>query len=108
VGAPKKPYRLKFENKIALFGEEKDKSWVMLANYYDKTMIRNQIAFYMGKSSNLEYTPKFHYVELILNGRYNGTYQLGDKIKVGSNRVNVGDDGFLLEVDGTAEREEDS
>lgn len=97
--APKKPYRLKFNDKVGFLGEPKDKSWVLLANYYDKTMIRNATAFYMGSISNLEYTPHFHFVDVILNGRYHGTYQLGDKLKISKNRVNVGDDGFLLEID---------
>ncbi len=71
-------------------------------------MIRNATAFYMGSISNLEYTPHFHFVDVILNGRYHGTYQLGDKLKISKNRVNVGDDGFLLEIDYRAENEEDS
>ena len=57
----------------------------------------------MGNISNLDYTPKSHFAELILNGRYNGTYLLCDKIKISDNRVNVGNDGFLLEVDSKAE-----
>lgn len=96
---PKKPYRLKFTEKVSLLSESKDKSWVLLANYLDHTMLRNATAFYIGSISNLDYTPKSHFVELILNGQYNGTYQLTEKIKEGKNRVNVGDDGFVLEVD---------
>lgn len=105
--SPKKSYRLKFDNKVSLLHEPKDKSWVLIANYFDKTMLRNQTAYYMGKLSNLDYTPNFHFVELFFNGRYEGTYMLGDKLKIGENRVNVGDDGFLLEVDQRAEMEGD-
>ena len=97
--APKKPYRIKFNSKESILGEPKDKSWVLLANWYDKTLIRNTVAFYMGSISNLDYTPRFHYVDLMLNGEYNGTYQLGDHLKISKNRVNVGDDGFLVEID---------
>ena len=99
---PKKPYAIKFEKKCSLLDEPENKSWVLLANYADKTSLRNQTAFYMGSISNLDYTPRFHYVELILNGQYNGTYQLGDKPKISKNRVNVGSDGFLLEIDAWA------
>ena len=99
-GMPKKPYALKFDEKTSLLDEPADKSWVLLANYADKTSLRNQTAFYMGSISNLDYTPRFHFVDLMLNGRYNGTYQLGDKLKISKNRVNVGDDGFLIELDG--------
>lgn len=96
---PKKPYRLKFAKKISLFGLHEDKSWVLLANYADKSMLRNKLAFILGKMSNLDWTPSSFFVEVILNGEYIGTYQLCEKLKVSSHRVNVGNDGFLLEID---------
>lgn len=98
-GMPKKPYRLKFDKKVSLIDEPEDKSWVLLNNYADKTMLRNKTAFYMSEISNLEYTPRSHFVELILNGQYNGTYLLCEKLKIAKHRVNVGDNGFLLEFD---------
>ena len=104
----KKPYRLKFDKKISLLNEAQDKSWVLIANYPDKTMLRNHTALYMSSISNLEYTPKSHFVEVILNGKYDGTYQLCEKIKVANHRVAVGDDGFLIEVDIRAPGEADS
>ena len=99
---PKKPYQLKFDKNVSLLGEPEDRSWVLLANYTDKTSLRNHVAFYMGGISTLDYTPRCHFVELVLNGEYMGTYQLGEKIKIGKNRVNVGGDGFLLEIDSKA------
>ena len=87
---PKKPYRLKFNEKVSLLGEHKDKSWVLLANFADKSAIRNHVAFYMGKISNLEYTSSSHFVELFLNGRYDGTYEVCEKIKISNHRVAVG------------------
>lgn len=105
---PKKPYALKFDKKVSLLNESKDKSWVLLANYGDKSMMRNSISFYLGHISNLDYTPKSHFVELILNGVYNGTYLLCEKLKISKDRVNVGDDGFLIEIDAYAPEESDS
>lgn len=107
-GYEKKPYRLKFSKKISLLGESEDKSWVLLANYLDKSFLRNRLAFYLGSISNLDYTPSTHFVELMLNGRYNGTYELTEKIKVSENRVNVGKDGFLVEIDALASKEPDA
>lgn len=107
-GMAKKPYAIKFDEKQSFFGEPRDKSWVLLANYADKTSLRNAMAFYLGKISNLDYTPRCHFVDVMLNGRYNGTYQLCEKIKIGKSRVNVGDDGFLMEIDAKALNESDS
>lgn len=96
---PKKPYRIKFDNKVSLADEPESKNWVLLANYGDKSFLRNSLAFYLSSISNLDYTPKSHFVELMLNGRYNGTYQLCDKIEEGNNRVNIGKDGYLLQLE---------
>lgn len=105
-GMPKKPYKLKFAEKVSLLGEPKDKEWVLLANYSDKTAIRNELAFFMGRMSNLDYTCRTHYVDLVLNNKYVGTYQLGEQQKIADNRVNVGDDGYLLEIDSKASSED--
>ena len=75
-GQPKKPYRLKFNEKIRFFGEHKDKSWVLLANYSDKSMIRNDLALTMGKRSNLDWTPGGHFVELILAPHINYSIEI--------------------------------
>lgn len=99
---PKKPYKLKFESKQSLLGEPKDKEWILLANYTDKSLVRNALGLYMSKISNLEYTCRAHFVDLVLNNRYVGTYQLGEQQKISKNRVNVGDDGYLLEIDAKA------
>lgn len=107
-GLPKKPYRLKFDEKVSLLGEHKDKDWVLLANYSDKSMLRNHLAFAIGKMSNLDWTPSSHFVEVVLNGRYDGTYQLVEKVEISNHRVAVGDDGFILEVEARAPQEEDS
>ena len=79
-----------------------------MANYTDKTSLRNATAFYMGELSNLDWTPRMHFVEVMLNGRYNGTYQLGEKIKISKNRVNVDDSGILFEIDDKAAYEPDA
>lgn len=95
---PKKPYRLKFDEKVGFLDMPKDKSWVLLANYKDNTLIRNHIGYWLGSISKLEYTPSFQFVECVLNGKYVGNYQIGEKLKISKLRLNLGDDGFLLEM----------
>lgn len=106
---PKKPYAIKFSKKQKVLSMPKDKSWVLLANYFDATLMRNDIAFYMGTDmSMLDYTPRYQFVNLILNGENKGIYQLGEKLKISEDRVNVGDDGFLVEIDTRAIEEDDA
>lgn len=99
----KKPYKLKFDEKVSLFGEAEDKEWVLLANHLDHTMIRTELAMFMGHNSLLDYTTSTHYAELFLNNKYLGTYQVAEQQKISSGRVNVTDEGFLIEVDAKAE-----
>jgi len=102
----KKPYKIKFDKKYSVLGEAKDKEWLLIANYSDKTMMRNALAYFMGQKSTLEYTTSFHFVELILNGAHQGTYMLAEQQKISKGRVNVGNDGFLVEVDARARANE--
>lgn len=75
-----------------------DKKWILLANYGDKTMMRNEIAFNLSRISNLDWTPQSHFIELSINDEYLGIYQLVQKVEESSNRVDIGEDGYLLEV----------
>jgi spore coat protein CotH len=98
--APKKPYRLRFFKKTSLFGYEKAKSWVLLANYQDTTLMLNSAAFELGRIFGLPFTPHYTHVEVILNGRYEGSYVLTEQIQAGKGRVDIdGDKGFLAELD---------
>ena len=97
---PKKSYQFKFDDKYNLFDMPNDKKWLMLANYSDKTMIRNAIAFELGYLSSLDWSPGFHFAEVSINGESKGLYQFTEKVETGdSNRVKIGDQGYLLEVD---------
>ena len=96
---PKKPYQIKFEEKTEILGMPKDKRWVFLAEYSDKTMIRNKVAFEMGYISNLDWTPQSTFAEVFINNEYNGTYNISQKVEESNNRIPLGDHGYLLEID---------
>jgi spore coat protein CotH len=98
--APKKPYRLRFPKKTSLFGHEKARSWVLLANYQDTTLMTNAIAFELGRRFGLPFTNHFTHVEVILNGRYEGNYMVTEHIQTGPGRIDINEDGgFLVELD---------
>ena len=96
---PKKPYQLKFENKTEVLGMPKDKKWIFLAEHSDKTLLRNSLAFEMGNISNLDWTPQSVFTEVFINDEYNGTYNVCQKVEESSNRVDIGEEGYLLEID---------
>lgn len=96
----KKPYALKFAKKQSVFGFPKHKRWCLIANYMDRTHLRNRIAYHIGAASRLDYTTRNEFAELYLNGEYQGCYLLTEQIKVDPARVDVSEtDGFLLEFD---------
>lgn len=88
----KKPYSIKFSSKEKILGMPKSKRWVLIANYSDKTLLRN---FFVSKLGNNLYdtvwNPSFKSVNLILNGKYRGVYILGEAIRIDSTRVNIDD-----------------
>ncbi len=96
---PKKPYQMKLSDKAEVLGMASDKKWIFLAEYSDKTMLRNRTAFELGYLSGLEWTPSSVFAEVIVNGQYNGTYHITQKVEESDNRVKLGDDGYLLEID---------
>jgi len=117
-GKPKSPYRIKFEKKTNFLNlPAHAKSWVLLANYFDKSLIRNAVAMKISELVGLEFTPASKFVDLVLNGDYIGTYWVSDQVEVREKRVEVEEQdyytttlpnlsgGYLLEVDGFAERE---
>lgn len=94
----KNDYRLTFSSAVSLLDMPSHTDWKLNPNVYDITMLHNQTAFSMSQMSKLDYTPRFRYVDLMFNGRYNGTYMLGEYLSVGSARINVGDDGYVLNI----------
>lgn len=94
----KNDYRLTFSSAVSLLDMPSDTDWKLNPNVHDITMLHNQTAFFLSKISKLDYTPRFRYVDLMFNGRYYGTYMLGEYLSAGSKRINVGDDGFILSI----------
>ena len=90
---------LTFNSPISLLDAPKNNDWKLYPNDKDNTMIRTQTGMYMSRLSKLDFTPRYHFVELMLNGVYYGTYMLGDLIENSSNRVALGIDGYLLKID---------
>lgn len=100
-GWPKKPYRLKFEEKVKPLGMTKGKSWVLLSNYQTGSLMANAIgmkaANLMGAAGANHIVP----VDLYLNGEYRGNYNLTEKVGFSNNSVDLEDEtaAALLELD---------
>lgn len=107
-GQAKKPYNVKLSEKTPLMGMNRHKRWVLLANAGDRTLLRNRVAYRLGRLTELPWTPDTRFVDVMLNGKFVGSYLLTEQIRVDKNRVNIteaeagmspDEAGYLLEFD---------
>lgn len=111
----KKPLVIKFDEKQAMLGMNggaECKSWILLAEYKDASMLRNKAALQISREilgADGLYAADSRFVEVYINDQYWGLYLLTEKQQVNDNRVNITkpekeqtstDIGYLLEFDG--------
>ncbi len=84
----KKPYHFKLEESSNLLNLGKGKHWVLLANYFDESLLRNKLGSDLALSLGLDAMDST-WVELILNGKYVGNYQLCEQVRIATNRINI-------------------
>ncbi|MFR2365310.1 MAG: CotH kinase family protein [Eubacterium sp.] len=98
--ADKKAYNLKFNSSINPFGMGSAKKWSLLANIFDKTLIRNHMGLDFQRylestqtpfANNVSkaFTSNCKNVDLYVDGKYLGTYLLTESVEVGADRVNI-------------------
>ena len=95
----KKPYTIKFSKKQSPFGFPANKDWALLAEYYDRTLLRTAFMSAVSRAVGMEWTINYQHVNLFLNGVFKGVYVLTDKVEEANNRVKVEKDGFIIEED---------
>ena len=115
---PKKPFAVKLDKKHGVLDMPAHKRWVLLANWKDRTLMRNAVAFGIADvfkntlSGGMAWNPSGQFVELVYNGVHVGNYYLCEQIKIDGNRLDIKDPydkddaftaaedyGYLLECD---------
>lgn len=96
----KKAYQIKFDDKTSVMGMGKAKKWILLANASDDSMMRSQLVYTMAENFGMDFVTSFVYVDLWIEGEYRGTFLLGEKVELGSSRLDLQNDtGALFEHD---------
>lgn len=97
----KKPFLLRISDDTSLLGMGEDSDWVLLANNHDESNLHNKLILDMANQVCEEWTPRCEYVDLYLNGQYNGLYLLAEKIESGVTRIDIdlGAGDFLCTLD---------
>lgn len=91
----KKPYQIKLSTKTDLLqtGSEDNasKTWVLLANYSDLTVMRNTLMYNLGLELGMDFCTENNWVNLYYDGEYRGCYLLSEKVEIDSGRVDITD-----------------
>ena len=85
----KKPYHIKLAQKADLFGMGKEKQWALIGNIDDNSLIRNRITYHTGEAMGFYYTPRSVPCDVVMNGRYLGSYCLSETVRISKNRLNI-------------------
>ena len=91
---PQKPYGIETRdtqgnnNNVSLFGMPQENDWILIANYNDKTFLRNILAFDLFEKMG-HYAPRTKLCEVVVNDIYNGIYVFTEKIKRDNGRVDI-------------------
>lgn len=97
---PKTPYRFKMAKKTSVCGMEKAKTFALIANYIDCTLMRNAVALWTANYLEMPYSNHCVPVKVYLNGHYKGGYMMTEKIGIGGGSVDIDENsGMLFEID---------
>lgn len=87
----KKPYAIKLSEKYPLCGLDKSDRWRLLALWREGSKMDNKIAMDLAQEMGMAYSVQGTWVDLYLNGEYNGNYLLTESVSVGDGRVDIYD-----------------
>lgn len=95
----KKPYTFVFNEKLPFLGMPKAKKWLMIANFRDRTLIKNAVSLEVARLFNYSWQPHGQFADVYLNNKFIGNYYICEKIQVQKNRLDLSDNGYLMEFD---------
>ena len=99
----KKSYKFKFPKKAnpLELGDGAAKSWNLVANYFDTSLMRNMAAYHLGDILNgMPYSANSRSVEVYVDGKYQGVYLLTEAVNVAKSRINITENPDLVEDNG--------
>ncbi len=94
AGAPKKPYRVKFDVKqelLGLSGGRAFRNWCLMADYYDGSMLRTYGTFRFAEAlmGGEYFSSDCTHMEVYVNGEYQGVYLLCEQTQIHKYRINI-------------------
>ena len=96
LASEKKSYGIKLIEEIDLFAMGAAQKWVLLANAFDESNMKNKLVYDFAAAADLPFSPNSQWVDLYLNNEYAGLYLLCEKIEAHPERVNIANEGSSL------------
>ena len=97
----KKQYRIKFNKnkknsakKVSLAGMGANSEWILNGPYLDKTLLRNKLVYDLARELN-GWAPDTRFVELFVDGKYQGVYLAVEPVTNGESRLRLSEFGLL-------------
>jgi len=101
----KRGYGINLLYDVDLLGMGEGTTWSLVANYVDRSHIRNTLTFDLSRSVGLECTPNLRFVDLYLNNEFVGLYLLKERVEIAPNRIDINESsihditgGYILEL----------
>ena len=82
----KKPFNITYYKNVTIDGMN-GKKWSLLANAQDSSLLRNRLVYDLANEVGMHYACDSRFVDMFVNGYYQGSYQLTQKIEMGKNTV---------------------
>lgn len=96
----KKPYQIHFQDKTQLFDLGFSRNWILLAEAFDGSYLRNDTALLINRIIGGNYPIDGRHIELYIDDEFVGLYYLTPKVEIGKDRVALSDPyGVLVELD---------
>jgi len=96
----KNPYNIKFKNKKTILGMKGTRKWCLIANLFDKSLVRNKLAYDFAAIAGVNPELKSTFAEVYLDGAYKGCYMLSMPVTDGTVDIDVEKGEMLLERNG--------
>ncbi|MDE7246930.1 MAG: CotH kinase family protein [Lachnospiraceae bacterium] len=87
----KKSYQIKLTESVSFLGMDAAKKWVFISNASDATLLRNALTRNLASRLGLAQSEKGVFVDLYLNGEYEGNYYVTEKVEVREGRLSITD-----------------
>lgn len=109
---PKKGFNIELMDNADLLGMGMETNFALLPGYRDASLLTYKVVQDLCKETGKEFAPEYRFVNVYVDGEYQGMYILAEKINIGNNRIDI-DTGnqdvtgsYLFELDNIAYQDE--